>query len=189
MSIRVLAGLTVSILAITSATDVLAACKDRLLNKSFACTFTSDSEFDRQGNTCLEFYDETTTLAESKFELDDLGDASVSGIVVYNCTCNPVGNQFNSSGSKFACAGIDFFEDVAAPWAMQGKVNRRGQKITARQVDILASSYILKCNRVSSCANAVAVANRLSDEESRDLEENRRRSADLARKRFLELQE
>jgi hypothetical protein len=186
MSIRVLAGLTISILAITSATGVLAACKDRLVNKSFACAFTSDSEFISQGNTCLEFYDETTTLAEPKFELDALGDAGVSGIVVYNCTCNPVGSQFNSSGSKFACAGVDFFEDLAFPWAIQGKVNRRGQKITARQVDVLASSYILEC---SSCANALAVANRLSDDESRDLEENWRQSADLARKRFLELQE
>lgn len=149
--------LAVAVFFLSPAEDAQAQCRLKVVNKSFNCSFKSDSDFVSRGRACLQF--ERTTGEPQKFDLVEFGGSSISGVVVYSCTCDPAGNivdpKFNQSARSFTCAGLDFFEFdgdmVEAPQAFQGTIAPNGRRIVGHEVDILADSYLLSCGIVPSC--------------------------------------
>lgn len=158
-SYRLAVALSVGALAygIACAHEAQARCQSKLIDKSFSCDFTSDSEFHPSGSSCLEFSSDDDD--ELKFDFFDIGDASIEGIVAFKCSCDPVGTgaaaRLNHSKSKFTCTGLEFVssdgETFDFPWAAAGKVNVSGKRLKVHEVNLLAASFSLRCAAVSSC--------------------------------------
>jgi hypothetical protein len=160
--VSITVSLAALVVAFTSVNDAQARCENRLINKSFSCSFRSDFGVPERGQSCIEFSDDIEG-DPPKFEASDLGENSLGGAAGYSCTCDPVGARFNRSRTRFSCAGIEAFEDDTFPRAMQGRIGRGARTITVHQVDILASSYVLRCDEVPSCPVEPSVQRSLGD--------------------------
>jgi hypothetical protein len=120
------------VVALTSVDDAQARCENRLIDKSFSCSFRSDFGDPKRGQTCLEFSNDTD-LDSPKFVALDVGETTLEGAASYSCTCDPVGASFNRSRNKFSCAGLEVIEDNRIPRAMQGRIGRSARTITVHQ--------------------------------------------------------